>query len=249
VRFGVAFDAADSHTGGLVVPTVTNVLDGVTYDVDGSSVGTVVQPDQSDVRFGVNFGDTGNTLTGACHVPAKQYVLSAQPIDQDTGTLTIPPGGKVDTTNGPYGVDGTGSTPTLNLSSYVLVSAVVSASFVVTGHDNYTGGTGGSYPTSATTAAAANAAARANIIAQKGHVEDGYAITGDWTAITGADRGTLSGSSGSLFGPQTGNVLMTQTVAIFNPDRSVTTYLGQHGYTVSDALSASLIAGGLATAL
>lgn len=46
---------------------------------------------------------------------------------------------------------------TLDMGLYVLKTSVVDASWVVTGHDNYTGGSAGSYPTTATTQAAQHA--------------------------------------------------------------------------------------------
>ena len=46
------------------------------------------------------------------------------------GSLTLPAVGKVDTTNGAFGVGGSGSTPTLNMSLYTLISGVVDATYV-----------------------------------------------------------------------------------------------------------------------
>ena len=59
------------------------------------------------------------------------------------GTLTLPGVGYVSTAAGNWGVAGDGSTGTLDMSTYTLISGVVGAGYVLTGHNNYSGGSAG----------------------------------------------------------------------------------------------------------
>jgi hypothetical protein len=65
-----------------------------------------------------------------------------------------------------------------DLSTYVLKSSVVAASFVVTGHSNYPGGDAGTYPTTATSQAAQLATDQAAVLAAAGYIDSTQTVLG-----------------------------------------------------------------------
>ena len=89
----------------------------------GGSAGTLTLPAVADVL--ASFGSRGAAGDGS------------------TGTLTLPGVGYVSTAAGNWGVGGDGSTGTLDMSTYTLISGVVGAGYVLTGQDNYSGGSAG----------------------------------------------------------------------------------------------------------
>jgi hypothetical protein len=114
-----------------------------------------------------------------------------------------------------YGDPGSPITGTLDLSAYVLISSVVSAAYVATGHDNYTGGSAGSYPTTATTQAAQ--------------------LTTDTAAVTAAKAGmttatTILGVTGTL--DLTAYVLKSQVVSAANVVAGIYNYPSGNGGSV-----------------
>jgi hypothetical protein len=109
------------------------------------------------------------------------------------GSLTLPDVGKVDTTNGAYGVGGNGSTPTLNMGLWTLISGVVAVGNIVDGVERYTSsGTYGTYPTTATSQAAQLVTDRAAVTAVAGSIFD--TVTG----LLGTVNGTFARSNYEL---------------------------------------------------
>ena len=85
--------------------------------------------------------------------------------------------------------DAAGAEISKNPWGAVAKTDVVAAAYVVSGHDNYTGGDHGDYPTTETTL---DTTARTAIIADKANILKDHAITvSGMTTITGSDRGTL----------------------------------------------------------
>jgi len=150
VRFGVSCYGG-GPTGLAYIPTAANVIEGV--DVDATE-GTYHEAETTEVEDGVKFGPSSTyegSYAGGGGIDPKDIVGAAYVLTGHYnytggagGSLTLPAVGKVDTTNGAFGVGGSGSTPTLNMSLYTLISGIVGATYVLTGHDNYTGGAGGS---------------------------------------------------------------------------------------------------------
>jgi hypothetical protein len=94
------------------MPLITSVSNNPVA-LDLSAVRAADLHDQLTTDQGIVAGIDGNILTGT----------NAGALGNPVGTLTLPAANKVDTTNGAYGVGGTGSTPTLNLTG--LVSSVI----------------------------------------------------------------------------------------------------------------------------
>lgn len=69
-------------------------------------------------------------------------------------------------------------TASVDLSNYTLKSNVVSASYVVAGHDNYIGGSAGTYPTTATSQAAQLATDQAAVNAVKAKLQNDTTVLG-----------------------------------------------------------------------
>jgi hypothetical protein len=110
---------------------------------------------------------------------------------------------------------------TLNMGLYTLISGVVSASYVVTGNDNYAGGAAGTYPTSATTAASQLAADEAAVAAVAAGILNNVTVLGttgtvnlpvDEAAAAGAqlaaDQATVAAAAGSIV--NTATILRTR---------------------------------------
>jgi hypothetical protein len=163
---GTAYGPASGTSGTLTLANTQYVLSTApAYGIAGTGgAKTATTPTASNVltgtgAYGVN--GTGSTPSYSPDFPSVGNVLSTDTVNGSSGTLTLPAGSYVSTAAGAYGVGGSGSTPTLDMSLYTLISGVVAASFVVIGHDNYSGGSAGSYPTTATTQAADVAAVTA----------------------------------------------------------------------------------------
>jgi hypothetical protein len=151
--------------GGGTVPSAADVRYGVAV---GSGTGTAYIPAAGDTRYGVNVDAT----TGTCYVPTAAQTLYGINVDATTGTMTMPntdghtPNAALVSTAAHFGA-GNATQGTLDLTTYVLISNVVSPSYVVTGNNNYVGGSAGTYPTSATTAAAQLVTDTAAVTAQQ----------------------------------------------------------------------------------
>jgi hypothetical protein len=158
VRFGTARYSGGS-TGTCHVPTASQVLSPVAVD---ATTGNVTLPaDGSNVVVGTNFGVTGNSIVGA--YPTTATSQAAQLASDQAAVMA----GQADIKSSRTIL---GVTGTLDMSLYTLLSGVVSASFVVVGHDNYTGGAAGTYPTTATSQAAQLAADQAAVTAGKADI-------------------------------------------------------------------------------
>jgi HAMP domain-containing protein len=107
-----------------------------------------------------------------------------------------------------------GVTGTLDLSTYVLKSNVVSASYVVTGNSNYVGGTAGTYPTTATSQAAQLVTDQAAVNAVKAKLQNDTTVLG----VTG----TLDLST---------HVLKTDVVSASNVVTGYSNYVGGNAGT------------------
>ncbi len=105
--------------------------------------GTVSLPEETEVVAGVTFGDS-DSLTGS--YPTSATTAAAQ-LATDVAAVTATEAG-ITTATTILGVAGT-----LDMTTYVLKTDVVSPSYVVVGNNNYVGGSAGTYPTSDTTAA------------------------------------------------------------------------------------------------
>jgi hypothetical protein len=124
-----------------------------TYDVSNVAAG--------NIKDGVWIGGVEGTYTGAggidpADIVGPTFVLTGHDnyVGGSAGSLTLPTANYVSTENGAYGVGGTGSTPTLNMSLYCLISTVVAAAYVLEGHDNRTGGDAGTLAASSVLVAA-----------------------------------------------------------------------------------------------
>ncbi|OQA02132.1 MAG: hypothetical protein BWY71_00136 [Planctomycetes bacterium ADurb.Bin412] len=117
-------------------------------------------PATTDTKDGVFFG-IGNIYEGSYDPVASAVWPAAANVST------------VETAYGPTGSEYAGS---LNLTLYVLKSAVVSESYVVVGHDNYTGGSAGTYPTTATSKAEQLAEDKAAVTAAAASIKDDTTI-------------------------------------------------------------------------
>ena len=164
--------------------------------LDGSGWVEVIFPTASQVASGVDRGDgTAGTMsfgipTGSIVDPAYVVVghnnytggsagtyptsatTAASQLATDEAAVTAAAAG-ITTATTILGVTGT-----LDMSTYVLKSNVVSAAYVVTGNNNYVGGSAGSYPTSATTAASQLATDAAAVTAAKASIVNTVTLLG-----------------------------------------------------------------------
>lgn len=148
-----AYGVSSETYGTWVAPVVTGVLSTTTYGVSNGTQGTWVAPNPNTVWTGTTYGVSGGTsgtkvassITNCSAVNIKKDVV----VGDVTGSYdpmaaaVFPTVGNVLSTTGTYGPTGTEYTPTFNLSLYVLCSNVVDASYVLTGHYNYIGGSAG----------------------------------------------------------------------------------------------------------
>ena len=123
----------------------------------------------ADAVTGTSYGAGGTSISGS--YPTTATSQAAQLVT-DTAAVTAGKAGMTTATT-ILGVTGT-----LDMSTYVLKTNVVSAAYVVTGDNNYVGGSAGTYPTSATTAAAQLAADEAAVTAAKSGVTTATTILG-----------------------------------------------------------------------
>ena len=130
--------------------------------------GTVSLPEETEVVAGVTFGDS-DSLTGT--YPTSATTAAAQ-LATDVAAVTATEAG-ITTATTILGVAGT-----LDMSLYTLISGVVSPSYVVAGQDNYSGGSAGTYPTSAATAAAQLATDTAAVAGKQAGFPAGTVILG-----------------------------------------------------------------------
>ena len=164
-----AFGPASGSTGTYHVCAVAEVLSTVSFGAGSAQTGTYHAPDAAEVIstavFGVASGTSGtydvtevvdtNILVGAsiggvagAEIGATaQLATDAAAVFAELANMTTDVVNLLDAAN-----DGT-----LNMSLWIEKSAVVAADWVVTGHDNYTGGSGGTYPTTATSFAGGQA--------------------------------------------------------------------------------------------
>ncbi|MDD4889711.1 MAG: hypothetical protein PHU85_07245 [Phycisphaerae bacterium] len=154
----------DNRTGG----------DAGTYPTTATSQGVQLASDQASV------------------LAAAEYILSGHSILEQAGTLDlstyqlktdsvlisaisagdVASGATITATSGGTHVDGTFT----HTTDYCLISSVVAAAYTVTGHDNYTGGDAGTYPTTATSQAAQLATDQAAVLAAAAYILEGHSI-------------------------------------------------------------------------
>lgn len=190
VRSGIAYAHA-AYTGTLVVPAVSDVRNAVQFGAGGTEyTGTVTLPTAGQVLVGVGYGAGGTQYTGT-------FDEAARNTDPAEANVLVGVG---------YKIANVAKTGTFDLPSYTLISGVVAAEWVVSGHDTYTGGSAGTYPTTATTQAAQLAADKAAIEAAKSTVLSTSTIltvTGTYHApdaaevISTAVFGALSATAGT----------------------------------------------------
>lgn len=136
------------------------------YGVGGT--GSTPTLDLTDlVQDNIKDGVTINAILGTFTHTADYTLISA---------LVIPAAGKVDTTQGDYGIPGSLITPTLNMSTFCLISSVVEAEWVVIGNVNRTGGDAGTYPTTATSKAEQLAADQAAVLVDAAKIKLGTTV-------------------------------------------------------------------------
>lgn len=109
------------------------------------SLADAIWPNPADVStVEAAYGPTGAEYAGTLDL--SLYTLTSGIVWPAAANVS-----DVETAWGPTGAEYAG---TLDLSLYVLIASVVDAGWVVVGHDNYTGGSAGTYPTTAATNAA-----------------------------------------------------------------------------------------------
>ncbi|MDD4888317.1 MAG: hypothetical protein PHU85_00170 [Phycisphaerae bacterium] len=134
----------------------TGIFDGTNYHATtGLSVG--------EVEDGVTWDDGDGSHEGTY----DPLAAAVWPAEANVST--------VEATWGPTGAEYAG---TLDLSLYTLKSSVVGAAWVVSGHDNYAGGSAGTYPTEATSKAAQLAADQAVVLAAAASIKDDATVLG-----------------------------------------------------------------------
>ena len=151
VRYGVAVGVI---TGTCHVPTAAQTLYGVSVDV--SDIGTQHVPSANDVRSGTATGSTTGNATFPAVGKVQNDTSYGTSGTQYTGTLNLglytltsgiawPAQANVSTAETAWGPTGAEYHGTLAMSLYTLISGVVAAQYVLTGRDNYTGGSPGTY--------------------------------------------------------------------------------------------------------
>ena len=170
-KVSLAWDAASgaasyvvlrSYDGGRTTTTLTQTCTGTSYDDTGVKVGNLAQyrvrsAVGSDAGVSSSPSDpaTGLRPLSASHLPALSAVeSSATTIDPST---LLP------------GASGTAS-------GGIDPANIVSASFVVTGHNNYVGGSAGSYPTTASSQASQLATDQAAVLAKAAYIDSSQTI-------------------------------------------------------------------------
>ena len=215
---GVAVDVSDTGTfthtedytltASIDYPAVGNVL---SSDTVGGSSGTYHAPDAAEVistaSFGANSGTAGTysvTNVAAGNIKKNVSIGGVTGTYDPMAAAVFPAEADVNSTDTAYGPTGAEYAGSLNMGLYTLITNVVSATYVVTGHDNYTGGTSGSYPTTATTTASVQASDAATLTATTLDT-DGT----DTTVAFGASNGTAKSgavySAGSAAGYEAGS--------------------------------------------
>jgi hypothetical protein len=151
------------------------------------------------------------TLPAASHVLNDQtaYGINA---NLSAGTASLPAVGNVTTAETAWGI-ASGTAGTLNMALYTLISGVVDASWVATGHDNYTGGAHGSYQTTATSYAVQLALDKAVVAAQAAGIILGTQFV--WSDATTTTPGTFD-EAGRNTDPGIANVLSGTHYTIHN---------------------------------
>jgi hypothetical protein len=114
---------------------------------------------------------------------APEVAAGAMVVGTVSGTVTgtridCPQANALYTGAGYYGDPASLVDGTVDMSLYTLISGVVAASWVVTGHSNYVGGSVGTYPTTATSQAAQLATDTAAVEAAKADVKSTRTILG-----------------------------------------------------------------------
>jgi hypothetical protein len=124
------------------------------------------------------------SIAGPDEVLSSATTLNADKNGYADGTATAggssgtyPNAAYVHSDAGTYGPNGTEYTPALSaLTNWTLKSSVVDASYVVTGHDNYTGGSAGTYPTTATSKAEQLSADQAAVASAVAYIDNTQAV-------------------------------------------------------------------------
>jgi hypothetical protein len=183
-------DTTQGQAGLYHEATEAEVEKDVTFGPSSSYTGlydpitSAVWPDEADTWFGTGaYGPNGNDYTPAMRASDITNCTAANikdgvTIDNVTGeydplsSAIWPDVANVSTVEASWGPTGIEYAGTLNLGLYVLKTNVVSESFVVVGHDNYTGGSAGTYPTTATSKAEQLAEDKAAVDAGKADILD-----------------------------------------------------------------------------
>lgn len=209
VEDGVTFDYSktgtyDPITGNYTDPGKANVTVGNDYTFAG--VAQVAEFDEAarntdpgaanvvkDVAYTIlNVAKTGtfdeaarNTDPGVANVKdGTTYQIQNASLEgtyDPMAAAVFPAEATVSTTVTAYGPTGAEYAGALNLALYTLISGVVSADYVVVGNNNYSGGSAGTYPTTATSQAAQLAIDVAVVNAEK----DAILSTAEILGVTG----------------------------------------------------------------
>jgi len=127
VIYDGTFNASVTNTysviyGGTFNASVTGgEISGGTFN--GSVTGSNLSGGTFNDRLSIDGGVTWLYSPLSPSIVSATKVLAGNSNVGASGTLTLPPGNKVDSTNGVYGVAGTGSTPTLNVAALEAAAA------------------------------------------------------------------------------------------------------------------------------
>ena len=163
----LATDEAAVTAAAAGITTATTIL-GVTGTLDMSTY--VLKSNVVSAAYVVT--GNNNYVGGSAGSYPTSATTAASQLATDEAAVTAAAAG-ITTATTILGVTGT-----LDMSTYVLKSNVVSAAYVVTGNNNYVGGSAGSYPTSATTAASQLATDAAAVTAAKASIVNTVTLLG-----------------------------------------------------------------------
>ena len=214
---------------------------------DGGDPGTLTLPDASDVwheadDYGV-FGALlepamrASDITNCIAGNVKKNVV----IDNITGTYdpmaaaVFPATANVSTVETAYGPTGAEYAGSLNMSLYVLIANVVDAAFVVTGNNNYVGGSAGTYPTTATSKAEQLAEDVAAVTAAAASIKDDTTIltvTGTYDFTTALAASYADGQAAQLV---TDKAAVTAAAGSIKDDATILTIAGTYDFTAAIA--------------
>ena len=221
-------------TGSYTYSDGTNSVGAGTYPTTATTQAAdaaTVTSGKANVKAGTTF-TFGASTSDAGIYPTTETTTASVTASVQAADMAVVNAGKAGMTTATRFTFGSSVTDygTLDLSLYTLISGVVSASYVVTGYDNYTGGAHGSYPTSATSEATG---AAAQLVIDKAALDANYIVTGHtFLTIAGLYPTTATSQAAQLV---TDKAAVTSAKASIKDDTTILTIAGTYDFAAAIA--------------